>query len=138
MVLAGHASPKATGLANQTRAFLNVHALDTPESGPPEPFIARLDAIANYDYVARSVALAAELDAHTVVEIGCGDGRTLRAIRNRDIACKIVGIDTSRENIKCFYATFKRDESQSFTSTVALMDHRPLGFAVPVPATTHT
>ena len=97
--LVGHAATGPTGLTGQSQAFFNTHALGTSEEVSLDPFIARMEALANYDYVARAVSIAAEEGARTVVEIGCGDGRTLRALHKSDPKLKLVGIDVAREKI---------------------------------------
>jgi SAM-dependent methyltransferase len=98
-LLSGHATAASSDLIGESQAFFNTHALTGDEGSVPDPFILHMEHIANYDYVARSVALATDLGARTVVEFGCGDGRTLRALHENDPSMRLVGVDVAREKL---------------------------------------
>jgi len=81
-----------------------------------------MEEIANYNYVARSVELAATLGAETVIEIGCGDGRTLCAIQSNNPNIKLIGVDVSRETVICASEALTSFKDPEIAEGIALLD----------------
>lgn len=122
LFLSGHTSPEATGLTGQSRAFFDTHALATPNRALHDQYVLRMEAMANYDYLTRSVELAASTRAKTVVEIGCGDGRGLHALQSNNPTLNLVGIEVAREKLISAANTISGDAITNPTQRLALID----------------
>lgn len=87
------------GLDKTSQAFFDTHSLTKSNPVILESYIDKIYKLANFDYVGYASALAIKLDSISIVEIGCGDGRTINALRKNQPNRNIIGIDVSSEKL---------------------------------------
>lgn len=119
-LLAQHGS-SLNGLTKSSEAFFNTHALQKPKSHCLDIQLKTLYTLANVDYVARAAALANELASSTIVEIGCGDGRTINALRKDKPNRMLIGIDVSSEKLSAASYESVTDQDQSSDAAIAFV-----------------
>lgn len=118
------------GLDKTSRAFFDTHSSAESNLVTINTYLKTLYQIANFDYVEYASALAAKLDSISIVEIGCGDGRTINRLRKNHPSRNIIGIDVSSEKLNEAAYESLMSPPQSRDASVAFV--QCLGRRVPI------